>query len=146
MENVDNIPERIGQLCHLIEFPEDRHLFPHFNRGPVSRYKRVLELDFNQLPVNVQRELRGRSGFGFDQTLSLRNIYSDFFSDIDAPLNVLVDRLYMIVQHEHSVREHGYSGDLSEYVVERNLRLYKWIVDQKFDLSGVDDIYINTSM
>lgn len=144
MENLDNIPERIAQLCHVAQFPGDRHLFPGLNKAPLSQYKRVLELDFHQLPVNVQWELRGRTGFAFDQILSVRSIYSAFFADPNAPISVLIDRPYLILQHEHSVREHDFTGDLSEYVAQRNLRLYKWIVDQKFDLGSVSDIYITT--
>lgn len=96
--------------------------------------KKVLILDWHDLPQKFKDEVGEREYFG-------NNRYLPFYSELD----VAHIRKGMPAVEDYwkdqQVRS-GFNGDIQEFIVRYGLEMTVWVIEQNFDLDGVQEILI----
>lgn len=106
--------------------------------------KTVLIFKYVSLPENIKNTISGWCGFHNDCMIPMRSEFTpgcDFGDSWKESLTQEELEKYYRDQCE----ENRFKGSLEDFIKKHGLELEKYLIDQKIDLTGIDEILIDVS-
>lgn len=104
--------------------------------------KNVLVIEYTSLPKNLKEIIRDWCGFGNDCILPLR---SEFQPSRGETWESTLTRETLNRYHQDWITRNDYKGDLKQFITDCGLTVDVYLIDQNFDLKGIEEIYIDIS-
>jgi hypothetical protein len=106
------------------------------NKKELASWTRtVLYLDYISLPDDMQTVVNKWLGFGNDRQLP--------FSDRSEFEPKSLSMKEIATYHKEQSANNNFKGTLDEFIAEYGLQFEKFLIEQNFNLKGVDEIVVN---
>ena len=107
-----------------------------------STRKSVLIIEYTSLPDSLKDVIREWVGFGNDCLVPLRSEFQPFG---EGTWKESFTKEQLKKYHEDQTQTNGFKGTLSEFIEEYGLQVDEYLMEQKIDLDGVEDILVSIS-